>query len=81
MRDVRFTSKSRHAQAPVAALQSARHHDLHNVGAARHPSPAKRDRHTIFGTTPFAAPGLGIVAAAIMLGFTLLIGSDQKVGL
>lgn len=34
-----------------------------------------------FGTTPFAAPGLGIVPAAIMLGFTLLIGSDQKIGL
>src|SRR5581483_12185086 len=24
-----------------------------------------------FGTTPFAAPGLGIIAAAIMLGFGL----------
>ena len=24
-----------------------------------------------FGTTPFAAPGLGVIAAAIMLGFGL----------
>jgi H+/gluconate symporter-like permease len=26
-----------------------------------------------FGTTPFAAPGLGVVASAIMLGFGLLL--------
>jgi hypothetical protein len=46
------------------------------------PQPCKtRSPCPFFGTTPFAALGLGIVAAAIMLGFTLLIGSDQKIGL
>jgi hypothetical protein len=54
---------------PDAGRDRARHLDLHDVGAAGHAGHSERHPDPFFGTTRFAAPGLGIIASAVMLGF------------
>jgi len=50
----------------------ARHLDLHHVGAAGDTGDPECDPDAVSsGTTPFAAPGLGVIASAVMLGFGL----------
>jgi H+/gluconate symporter-like permease len=49
-----------------------RHIDFHRVGAAGTPAIQNAIPMPFFGTTSFAAPGLGTIASAIMLGFGLL---------
>ena len=61
----------RHPTALDACGRRARHDDAHHVGTARHAGAAKRHSHAVLRHTPFDAPGLGIIAATIMLAFGL----------
>ena len=64
-----IVSFGRDSEAADAGGDRARHDDLHHVGAAWYPGDPERDPDAILGTTPFAAPGLGIIAAIVMFSF------------
>ncbi len=77
------------AQAPVpvsrypptadAGDDRSRHNDLHHVGAAGYACSIQNAiPMPFFGTTPFAAPGLGIIAAAIMLAFGSVVARPRR---
>src|SRR5215813_12206079 len=73
-------SISVHSAPLDASGDHAGHLHLHDVSPAGNASDSECDPDAIFRHTPFAAPGLGIVASAIMLGFGLWwLGRAERV--
>ena len=62
---------SQHTAAADAGGDCPGNVDFHHVGNARNTAIQNTIPMPFFGTTPFAAPGLGIIASAIMLAFGL----------